>query len=46
MQPQPPVIVNGRDASQMAVAVEVSGLSAALGKTCEVGTPAEVEFSR
>lgn len=46
MQPQPPVIVNGADASSAAVAVSVPGLSSALGQACEVGTLAEVEFRR
>jgi multidrug resistance efflux pump len=46
MQPQPPVILNGSDASNAAVAVEVDELKAAFGPNCEVGTHVEVEFSK
>jgi multidrug resistance efflux pump len=45
MQPQPPVIVNGRDATSAAVAVHVPELSSIFGRGCEIGTRAEVEFS-
>ena len=46
MRPQPPVIVNGRDAASAAVAVELPELAATLGPACEIGTLAEVEFTQ
>jgi transposase-like protein len=44
MQPQPPVIVNGEDATSAGVAIEVPELQALVGGRCEVGTQAEVTF--
>ena len=46
MRPQPPVIINGQDATSAAVAVEVPQLASALGGSCEIGTVADVEFTR
>ncbi len=46
MQPQPPVIVNGRDAESAAVAVAFPELRSLLGPACEIGTRAEVEFTK
>jgi multidrug resistance efflux pump len=45
MQPQPPVIVNARDAAQASVAVAVPGLSASMGAACGIGMRAEVSFT-
>ena len=44
MQPQPPVILNGTDATSAGVAVEVNELQSIVGPQCEVGTRATVTF--
>lgn len=46
MQPQPPVIVNGRDASNSGVAIAVPDLAKTLGPSCGIGTRAEVQFTQ
>lgn len=46
MQPQPPVIMNGNDATTAGVAIEVPELAASAANACDVGLRAEVTFSK